>query len=176
VNFKKSAQRVIARYDATGDLLLSRDELATCPALAEAVEEIDTNGDGLLDNQELIARLSSLRDSGSGMTRTSIQVILNNRPLPGAEVRLVPEAFLGRNFKEASGITNAVGKVSPSIAPEDRHPSYRDVAGVVAPGFYQVEITHPNLDIPAKYNTATTLGVEIKPILSQITLQLVLER
>ena len=31
----------------------------------------------------------------------------------------------------------------------------------VAPGFYRVEITAPGMNIPAKYNTETTLGQEV---------------
>ena len=28
-------------------------------------------------------------------------------------------------------------------------------------GTYKIEITHPNVQVPAKYNTSTTLGEEV---------------
>ena len=34
----------------------------------------------------------------------------------------------------------------------------------LSPGFYRVEITKEGDNIPAKYNTATTLGLEIGPM------------
>jgi hypothetical protein len=38
-----------------------------------------------------------------------------------------------------------------------------DVPGL-SPGFYRVEITKEGENIPAKYNTATTLGLEVGPL------------
>jgi hypothetical protein len=32
---------------------------------------------------------------------------------------------------------------------------------LMQPGLYRIEVTHPSRKIPAKYNTETTLGIEI---------------
>ena len=40
------------------------------------------------------------------------------------------------------------------------HPTQNTVCSGVHYGTYRVEITHPTINIPAKYNTATTLGYE----------------
>jgi hypothetical protein len=31
---------------------------------------------------------------------------------------------------------------------------------VIQPGLYRVEITHPTVNVPAKYNSESTLGIE----------------
>ena len=80
----------------------------------------------------------------------------NGQPLQGAEVKFVPEKFLGSEIKTASGVTDA-GGVAMISAPQSRPD---DPAGV-PPGFYRVEITQSGLAIPAKYNTDTVLGAEI---------------
>jgi hypothetical protein len=46
------------------------------------------------------------------------------------------------------------------MAAEDR-PKNAPNMPLVQPGIYRVEITHPSVKIPAKYNTETTLGIEI---------------
>ena len=74
-------------------------------------------------------------------------------------MRLVPEKFLGegmvamvaRGHTERNGMT---GVTVPSGSGQ------AEGAGV-PPGFYRIEITKPGMDIPAKYNTDTTLGVEV---------------
>ncbi|MCA9269005.1 MAG: hypothetical protein KDA41_11070, partial [Planctomycetales bacterium] len=72
----------------------------------------------------------------------------------------VPEPFLANVIEPATGTTNASGMSAPAIDPS-KLPS--DMAGVkgVRAGFYRVEITHPTKKLPAKYNTETTLGLEV---------------
>ena len=45
------------------------------------------------------------------------------------------------------------------IAEEDLPESQKGMVGIHN-GTYRVEITHPEVSIPAKYNTETTLGFE----------------
>jgi hypothetical protein len=37
-------------------------------------------------------------------------------------------------------------------------------AKLMFPGLYLVEITHPQVQLPARYNTATELGCELNPL------------
>ena len=82
--------------------------------------------------------------------------VANGKPLAGAEVKFVPETFLGDDIKTASGKTNQAGMARLSVATTSR----ADPPGV-AFGLYRVEITKPGDNIPAKYNTETTLGQEV---------------
>ena len=77
-------------------------------------------------------------------------------PLADAEVKLVPEAFLG------PGLSTGTGTLDKSGAAMVSQPSRGgdDPAIGMCPGYYRVEITKGN-EIPAKYNTATILGVEV---------------
>ena len=95
----------------------------------------------------------------------------DGKPLDGAEVKFVPERFLGNRMIVATGKTDENGMARVSI-PTSGQPS--DPPGVPQ-GFYRVEITKPGLDIPAKYNTQTVLGREViygREMLEPITFDL----
>ena len=94
-----------------------------------------------------------------GRATFPVPVTHNGAPLVGAKVRLVPESFLGSALQPGEGTTDERG-----IAIVSTPPRYAaDVPGL-SPGFYRVEITKEGDSIPAKYNTATTLGLEIGPM------------
>jgi hypothetical protein len=44
---------------------------------------------------------------------------------------------------------------------EHRPKNAPHVTGLIRPGLYRVEITHPSIPVPARYNTETTLGAEV---------------
>ena len=78
----------------------------------------------------------------------------NGRPLEGADVKFVPEKFLGPNMKTATGKTDENGVARLSVPTGDGPPG-------VPPGFYRVEITKADMKIPAKYNKETIFGQEV---------------
>ena len=84
---------------------------------------------------------------------------MDGRPLSGATVKLIPEKYLGDEIKAAVGVTNDGGSATMRIPDEDLPEAQRGIVGVHY-GTYKVEITHPTMKIPAKYNTQTTLGYE----------------
>jgi hypothetical protein len=92
-----------------------------------------------------------------GRMAAGCRVMHNGKPLEGAEVKFVPEKFLGENIPTGAGTTNENGYVAVSLPGEARG---------VPPGFYRVEITKPGLSVPVKYNTDTVLGQEVAPDLS----------
>jgi hypothetical protein len=47
-----------------------------------------------------------------------------------------------------------------AVAPEDRPPNSPNMP-LIMPGLYRIKITHPSVSVPAKYNTHTTLGLEV---------------
>jgi hypothetical protein len=160
VNPSQAASAAIELCDKDANGLLSAGELAACPGLLATLDKYDTSGDKQLDEAEIAARLSEMYSRGAGLTSFDCRVTLDNRPLGGAQVRLVPEPFLGGDVKSGSGVTDRSGSVTVAIADEELPEAVRGLKKMQL-GVYRVEITHPRAKIPAKYNTQTTLGHEI---------------
>lgn len=92
---------------------------------------------------------------GTGIKPCSYDFSFKGRPLADAKVRLVPEPFLADLLGVAEGVTNSNGTAALKIASRTR---------TGAPfGYYRLEVTSDKVKIPAKYNTETTLGVELSP-------------
>ncbi len=147
------AQQVMEKLDTNGDSQIDEGELAAAPGLDFGARFIDSNSDGQLSQEELVKRFQFYVDRRIGLTNKSMQFIYKGRPLAGAEVRLVPEFFLTDLLEAATGTTDNSGMVLPDIASNDlRTPLMR-------PGYYRVEIAK----LPAEFNSATTVGVELSP-------------
>ena len=73
-------------------------------------------------------------------------------------MELVPESFLGDTLQPGEGTTNDRGMAKPVTVGAP--------AGLpgVEFGIYRVRITHPEIDIPARYNLETELGLELSPL------------
>jgi hypothetical protein len=149
----------IEMFDANKDGKLTGEELDKCPGLKAALARVDPGGKGVTAEM-IAARIRSWQEMKIGRLPVGCTVFRNGKPLEGAEVKFVPEKFLGLDDNPkwiATGKTDKIGAVSISVPTSgDRF----DPPGV-PPGFYRIEITKPGLDIPAKYNTQTVLGEEI---------------
>jgi hypothetical protein len=143
-------------YDSDHDGKIGGAELDQCPALKAAMPQIDTTGKKAITADMIAERVKAWQDSKVGRISLSCTVRRNGRPLSGAEVRFVPEKFLGDDVAMAKGTTNANGVTIVSVETTNRS----DPPGL-APGLYRVEITKAGENVPAKYNTATTLGQEV---------------
>ena len=151
-----AADRAMQQFDVNGDGKISGAELDKCPGLKAAIDQIDPSGKHEITAAKITARIHAWQASKLGRMSLACHVLHDGKPLEGAEVRFVPEKFLGKNIRTATGKTdqNGVAMLSvPTTGP-------MDLPGV-APGFYRVEITRPDENIPAKYNTATTIGQEV---------------
>lgn len=153
-----SAASAFSTYDANGDHNLSQEELKKCPGLLAAVKSLDKNGDGLLSEDELRNGLLELQDSAAALVKVTCVVMRGGQPLEGATVAFIPEAFMGDGVKSASGVTASDGTVLPSIADADMPAEYRGRLKGVPSGIFRVEVTHPSIAVPAKFNTQTTIG------------------
>ena len=155
----RTAAQAMELYDVNRDGMLSEKELAACPGILMNRSLYDTDGNGAVSRQEIEERLRDLRQSGVGLTQLSIDVRLNGKPLRGAEVQLIPEPYLGPNVKPAFGKAGqrglAVMNIPDSELPETEH----GLTGIHY-GTYKLAITHPEVQLPAKYNSQTTLGYE----------------
>jgi hypothetical protein len=160
VNASSSASRAIELYDRSGDGVLAKDEWSASPALVAVAATYDKDRDGMLTTDEIRDGIAAWKASGVGARMVPFTVRWNGRPLSGASVRLVPAPFLEGAVKAASGESGASGGGQLSLAAEDRPRNAPDIP-LMQPGLYHVEITHPTAKIPAKYNTQTTLGIEI---------------
>lgn len=154
-----AGRQAAATCDANGDGVLDKAELAKCPALLAALPRIDKDNSGTLTEAEIAARIGTYGDLNVALLPFKCVVLLDDQPLVQATVTLVPEKFLGDASKLASGVTDKAGNALLSI-PEHRE---QGLAGVHC-GLYRVEIRKEaggQDQVPAKYNTETTLGQEV---------------
>lgn len=135
---------------------LEAQELAQFPSLTAALTRMDTNQDQAITVAELTSRLESYV-SDAASSQVSFAFMLNGQPLEGAQVELVPEPFFADGLKRISGTTGNFGSFQPTQE------------GLSAPGvyhgLYRLEVSLKdaagNEQLPARYNTASTMGVEI---------------
>ena len=151
------ASAVIEKLDTNGDGQIDESELAPAPGLAFGARFIDANSDGSLSRDELIQRFQFYVDRKIGLTTKELQIFYKGRPLSGAQVKLVPEFFLTDLLETAEGVTDQAGSVFPAIQNSElRTP-------VMRTGYYRMQVTSPTVELPPKFNTATTVGVEVSP-------------
>jgi hypothetical protein len=160
VSADAAADEALETFDQNQDGSLAEDELAKCPGLAHVFSDYDSNGDKQLSGEEIAAGIRVWAEGKMGMTSWPFQVRFNGRPLEGAQVKLIPEPFLGDAIKPASGEAGRGGHGSLGIALEEL-PSNAPKRPLIQPGIYRVEITHPSTQIPAQYNTESTIGLEV---------------
>lgn len=152
--------RALEAHDRNNDGYLAGDELSTCPGLLMSLEKIDSDGDKRISVNELQARLDQWLHHDVGLVSFACRVTANGRPLEGAEVKLVPEEFLGSGLKTAIGHTDSRGNAVISLPASDLPPG-NESRRVMQPGIYRVQITHPRTNIPRVYNQETILGCEV---------------
>jgi hypothetical protein len=152
-----SAAAALEQLDANKDGKLDAKEMEKSPGLAAAAAELDTSGDKALDAAEIAARVQSYADGAVARKMFTAQVWDNGVPIPGAEVKLVPEAYMLGAIAEGTGVSDAGGVVTVTVPGAD--------PPGIGVGFYRVEISKKDASgketIPAKYNTASTLGIEV---------------
>ncbi len=150
------ADAVIDKLDANENRALEGEELAAAPGLAAGARFIDANSDKRLSREELEDRFELYRDMRIGLMPKMFRITYNGRPLTGADVRFVPEFFLEDVLEPAHGTTDAMGVVQPGIENEK--------LAAMRVGYYRVEVRSRQRQLPSRFNTATTLGVEIPPV------------
>ena len=159
-----AGQKAVAQLDANHDGKLDAEELAKAPGLLAGMAATLKSNNGAITAEDINARIRQWQDSGAGRVYTRCRVFHVSRtgvkpikkPIVGAEVKLIPESFQGSGLSIGSDTTDqrGIAKVKQASRGGD------DPAVGMSPGFYRVEITK-GAEIPAKYNTATTLGAEV---------------
>jgi len=154
------ATRAFAELNTDDDASLSQQELKGSPGLLASMSQFDQNGDGELTSAEIAESLSQWRRDKAGLLSLSCEVTWKGKPLKDATIRLVPEPFFDGAIPEASGVTDSFGTAELSCSPEHLPEALKSIRAL-KPGIYRVEVTHPNIDLPAKYNSKTTLGCSV---------------
>ena len=160
----EAAAAAISQYDTDQDGEISRSEAESSALDPKAGWDADQ--DGSITEEELVARFERYEQLDPGMQIFSCKVTLNGQPLDGAEVVFEPEEFLGNSIEAASGTTDINGLANmeiPEIVKED------PVLSGIRTGLYKVKITHPEIDIAARYNEETTLTYELSPVENVVT-------
>ena len=149
------ASAVLEKLDKNVDAQVDQKELSDSPGLAFGARFIDENGDQKLSRDELEARFAQYGKRRIGLTPKGFLITYNGQPLAAAQVRLVPEFFLTDVIEPATGTTMREGTVYPSVSGQ--------ATPLVRLGYYRVEVNSDGVKLPAKFNTATTVGVEVSP-------------
>ncbi|MFM7245345.1 MAG: hypothetical protein ACKO40_14400 [Planctomycetaceae bacterium] len=157
-----AAARALETYDKDRNGSIAGAELDASPALKSALERLDANRDGEVSADEIAERINAWKAMKTALTSVRCLVTQDGRPLPGAAVTFEPESFLGEHVKTATGQTNQFGDAAPTVADADKpDPS---LPGGVHFGFYTVRISKAGNGrdgVPARYNTKSTLGLEV---------------
>jgi hypothetical protein len=109
--------------------------------------------------QEMRERIAAWK-TGPGMMTWSCCVMLDGKPLQDAQVVYVPEPYLAEWLHPSSGVTGSDGITGIGVPAEYLAKDHQRLRAVHS-GVYKVQITHPKVKIPAKYNEKTTLGREL---------------
>jgi hypothetical protein len=153
---EQAATAILARADGNGDGSIDGKEAARLPAIAAVIPDLDTDGDKRLSREELARWLDDVRRARVAINPIGLMLTHQGKPLANARVRLVPDDALGPGVQQAEGTTDAGGLARPMIA-GGQYPG-------VNCGLYKIEITGQGNDgrsLPARFNTATALGLAV---------------
>lgn len=158
----KAGVVAVERFDSNGDQVIDQAEWAKSPSLANTFADFDADGDGKVGASDVTGRLLRLSMSDKPLAEVECRVQQEGTPLPGASVRFKPMLVKPAPNWAGEGVTNAQGIATISL-PADAVPAELQGAKGIPPGVYLVEITHPERQIPARYNSATELGAVVDP-------------
>ena len=159
-----AAAAAILEYDADGDGALSGTELDRVPAIKgkATLFKYDKDSDGTVTAAEISARIEEWKASMTGIGRPfQCTIMLDGKPLEGATVKFIPEAFLGPAVKGGSGKTSGRGTVRVRMSEADLPGDLKGVSGMQL-GLFRVVVTHPTKTIASEFTDVSTtpLGEE----------------
>ena len=161
VNIDHVVQQMLVDYDADQNGGLSRSELAAHPAIAECLAQCRRDRGEEISREQLTKKLQAIFNRQSALVSATCVVRRNGQPLTSAEVKFIPLPVLQDVLPTGTGVTDSFGAAMISPAPEELPDEAPNVPGLMPPGLYLVEVTHPTAKIPEKYNKETVLGKEV---------------
>lgn len=169
IDASAAGDAAMEQYDTNGDGVVKGAELEKAPGLNAALAKLDKNGDKGVSAEEVSERVAAWQKMGVGLMSFGFKVTMNGNPLPDATVTFEPESFLGSEIKSADGVTVITGGGSATI-PKDQRPDATSPPGMQL-GLYKVKISklvNGKEMIPARYNESTILGQECASDVSDI--------
>ena len=154
-----AADEAIALYDANNDGSLDADELRKCSGVLRRLGAYDLDQDGQVSRDEMAARIAARCEKRIGLTSVQAHFFFDGEPLRNAQITFEPEPFLGDELKTAVGTTNLGGGAVIAI-PDAELPDAQQGLNALHVGTYKVRVTHPEIEIPSRYNSETVLGHE----------------
>lgn len=148
------AKAALADFDKDGNGSIDASEARACPALSASFAAIDTNGDRKISADEIKKRVEAYAAGSTGSVPVAILVQMDGKALVDATITLVPEACMSSVLKTATAKTNQEGLCNEF---QIDGKNYRGLAA----GWYKIQVTKEGANVPARYNTQTTLGTEI---------------
>jgi hypothetical protein len=158
VDIPALTQQLMDTYDKDKNGRLSRDELASFAPVADWSQSARKQEVSANDLEQYLTRVFDRR---IGLVSATCVVRRKGQVLAGADVRLVPIPPLSDVLPIGHGVTDDYGGVMLSAPREKLPAATQRVEGVMPPGLYLVEVTHPKIKIPERYNTRTELGLEL---------------
>jgi hypothetical protein len=153
-----ASSKAITLYDTNKDGKISGAELDKAPSLKAALDMLGTDANKGVTAAQIAARIQKWADDRNGLVSVLCNVAHNGVPLADAEIKFVPDPFIGEYLKQAGvGKTDSDGIATINLP---REPGSDNLRGI-PPGYYRVEITKAGENIPAQYNRETTFGQEI---------------
>jgi hypothetical protein len=157
-------QQALLEYDTNGDTRIDEDELAKSPGLSDGLSATDQDEDKTLTADEIATRVRFHADRKVALLPVRYSLTLDGRPLSGATMTMVPEAFFQGGIPVATGESDDEGIVEPTMQFDEKLQDQDSLHGV-RPGVYRIEISKKDADgaeiIPAKYNAQSQLGRDV---------------
>ena len=173
IDASAAAEGALAAFDTNQDGAISREESKQCAGIADNWDRYDANGDESISRPELETRFAEWSDGDTGLMNVRVEVIYRGQPLTDAHVQLTPYEFLGPNVLAADGTTDRYGYSFLAI-PKDNLPSSQQGVHGMQVGLYRASITHPSVNLPAKYNQQTELSVDLSSAESNLGIRFAL--
>jgi hypothetical protein len=149
------AQAAVSQYDKNANGSLDGAELDAVPALKFSLAAIDTNKDKAISLDELKARFESYKAANIGALGVSVLVKVNGTRMAGVTVTFVPEDCMKGTAKGGTGTSRDDGAAEIQS----------DGVPGLALGLYKITASKKGAsgaeELPARYNSATTLGREV---------------
>jgi EF hand len=161
IDAARASESILQEYDKDQSGSLSKDELQAVPAIGDRFAWYDTDHNGQISEKELRGGLLTIFDPKIGLVTATCEVTRNGKALSGAKVEFVPLPALKESIPSAEGTTDDNGAARLTIKPDELPANAPAIAGLMRPGLYLVQVTHPSLKIPDEYNTNTKLSEEV---------------
>jgi hypothetical protein len=139
ISSSTAAGEALESYDTNGDGSLDNTELSECPAILANLSNYDTDGNEAVSRDELAARFNMLFSDGATFTNVACTIKKSGRPVAGAKVKFVPEAFLGDGILPSEGVSDRSGRAIIAVADEHVPKEFLD-RNVMQVAIYRVEV------------------------------------